>query len=162
MSHVATRDLLAKICTTAAFAHFISVLCDIYLHLPITAPEVELIRSTLAQLQVCQARIIYSRPTEHLVYVSEWMILGALHEGLLTLAREVDRAIAQEEGLLRGVGGELSQSPQSVSSSCRKIKERNGNVIGDSGSTERFAAATKNPRSIYHNMLRAFDAGHNA
>ncbi|PUU80728.1 hypothetical protein B9Z19DRAFT_1123192 [Tuber borchii] len=109
MSHLATRDLLAEICTIAAFAHFISALCDIYLCLPATAPEVELIRFTLAQLQVCQSRIIYSRPIEYSAYLSEKRILGALHEGLLTLAREVDGAVPREEEGLWGqiVGREV-------------------------------------------------------
>jgi len=106
MSHLATRDLLAEICTIAAFAHFVSTLCDIYLCLPTTAPEVKLIRFTLEQLQVCQARIIYSRPIEYSAYLSERRILGALHEGLLTLAKEVDGAVSLEEGgLLKEVVG---------------------------------------------------------
>ncbi|KAG0126611.1 hypothetical protein HOY82DRAFT_542463 [Tuber indicum] len=106
MSHLATRDLLAEICTVGGFAHFISALCDIYLSLPTTASEVELIRFTLSELQVCRARIIFSRPTEHSVYVSEKRFLGALREELLTLAREVGAAVAQEEeSLPRRVGG---------------------------------------------------------
>ena len=55
---------------------------------------------------MCQSRIIYSRPIEYSAYLSERRILGALHEGLLTLAREVDGVVPREED---GSWGEIVQ-----------------------------------------------------